>query len=377
MSDLDLLPEKKRYMLSENVTEAIKTISYNPDHVFVAGSYQYKSIKYSADIDLSEYFSRNVNNVMFARQLQTVVRRIMKKGYCITDIKCGVNQRFNVFDIDKLGHLKDRKVVGFDKKATSDSLNEIKQYIKPKRHKYLVKLCNSSPDKIWSWFELRESIRKLLTVRWKPKEIIAGKKKLNDGIILLEDIVFDWITKIDILFLNNDNTLMEMSNVMSSYYAEKHGLIFLPINPDPENALDGIRYNMYEYFVNHNYFKTLKRLFSISILQEKHKLVKTLLGLFTSDTSALYQIVGNLEAIQLYHEQPKFNKEIIKENIEVIKSKLATLNIQGVTQQYFDKIDYLKYYNDIIEHFKKIINDDTLKFIKEHNLSKNIINQLP
>jgi hypothetical protein len=133
-----------------------------------------------------------------------------------------------------------------------------------------------------------------------------------------------------------------------------------------------------EYYDEPNYFKYLKRVFSIKTM--KNQSTKKLIDFFNSQVGLLNKSKTDLETLILVLEN-KFRKvklEDVCNNIQIIKQ-----NIGGISEVEFkstlykdlDKICSYKNPTSIIKNLKKVINyikrkvnETTLEFIKKNKI---------
>ena len=122
-----------------------------------------------------------------------------------------------------------------------------------------------------------------------------------------------------------------------------------------DEILNEIKKNYNEYLEDGQYFKAMKRMFTIikiTDLPEANKVLESMLkGLFNTETGKLYQITSALKAIVLFQEH--FKDAEAKRIAESVYKNLG----------YKDDI---KNIDKHIKHNQKIFNQDALDYYEEH-----------
>jgi len=120
-----------------------------------------------------------------------------------------------------------------------------------------------------------------------------------------------------------------------------------------ENIIDSFKNDIIELKKEKNYYKILKRFFSIFKQTNNYKMLKLLSEFFNSDIGAKYQIISNLDAI----------KNVLSIYSDDMTKKKALLNLKEL------KIDdKLQNIDKFIKDFRKDINKAALDFINRKNL---------
>jgi hypothetical protein len=213
-------------------------------------------------------------------------------------------------------------------------------------------------------------------VRWNKKNIKTERQIVNGKEITLDEcLLMPSTIKMDIIALI-DGDFVEFSD---NYYLSVNGVK----NYDDEEVsnnvlLKELEKSAKEYYDEPNYFKYLKRVFSIKTIQGQS--TKKLVDFFNSQVGLLNKSKTDLETLILVFDnccrKPKL--EDICNNIQIIKQ-----NISGVSEVEFkstlyrdlDKICSYKNQTSIIKNLKKVINyiqkkvnQTTLEFIKKNKI---------
>jgi hypothetical protein len=213
-------------------------------------------------------------------------------------------------------------------------------------------------------------------VRWNKNNIKTGRQIVDGKQITLEEcLLMPSTIKMDIVALI-DGDFVEFSD---NYYLSVNGVKNYSDEEVSNNVLlKELEKSAKEYYDEPNYFKYLKRVFSIKTM--KNQSTKKLVDFFNSQVGLLNKSKTDLETLILVLEN-KFRKvklEDVCNNIQIIKQ-----NIGGISEVEFkstlykdlDKICSYKNPTSIIKNLKKVINyikrkvnETTLEFIKKNKI---------
>jgi len=215
-------------------------------------------------------------------------------------------------------------------------------------------------------------------VRWNKTNIKTGSQIVDGKRITLEEcLLMPSTIKMDIVALI-DGDFVEFSD---NYYLSVNGVKNYSDEEVSKNVLlKELEKSAKEYYNDKppNYFKYLKRVFSIKTM--KNQSTTKLVDFFNSQVGLLNKSKTDLETLILVLEN-KFRKvklEDVCNNIQIIKQ-----NISGVSEVEFkstlykdlDKICSYKNQTSIIKNLKKVINylqkkvnETTLHFIKKNKI---------
>jgi predicted nucleotidyltransferase len=368
-----LLPDS----LNKEITDKLSLITYNANNVTFSGSFVRRSIRDASDIDLSEEFA-NVKQLVTG--FKSIVKKLVKSKTLILDIKCGCDPV--VSDLFKyLGTIKHSSVIDYDKKQTSDDLKKLylMKYVSKEEYDEYEKLCNQAQHSVSSYLDLRDSIRNLMTLRWSPAEITAGKKHLRSGVITLETACTSFINKVDIVFVFQ-GFYTEMSNILMLLRNPNHHVLeFMPLTTNINRFTTALKFNLFEYLhhKDKNVLKAMKRTFSLALLFDDTKLVNKLLPLLMSNVAILNRCNGVLKTIQDVLEKTQSKPyETILTMLDNLKPVLANIFQFNFGEKYIDGlIDSMNKSNlshkldQLIDRFDAVINRQTLKFIHENKIN--------
>jgi hypothetical protein len=340
--------------------------------VVYAGSFVRRSIRDASDIDMSETF-KSVADVV--KGFQSIIKKLMKNNTVILDIKCGADP--NICELFKeLGTIKNGQIVHFNKKSTIDDIGMLYYhgYIDKKQYDELYDLCMSRG--MSDYLDLREAIRKIMTLRWTPDEILSGQKKLKHGYISLNDAVVMFINKIDIVFIYQ-GFYTEMSNILMLQNNSSHHILeFLPLTTNVNHFLTALKFNLFEYLhhKDKNYLKAIKRMFSIAVLLDDNNMVLKIFPLLQSNVAILNRVNGILKTIRDMLDKYSAN-ELMLTMLNNMKPVLANIfEFDFAERRIDDIIDHINKTNIkekidmLIDRFNKVINRETLKYINANHI---------
>lgn len=205
-------------------------------------------------------------------------------------------------------------------------------------------------------------------LRWTYKDIING---IKDGYKLEDCIINKSTLKLDIIALIN-GVFTEFSE---NYYIKyKNMQNYDNISLKKEEIYNSIYDSYIEYYEDENYFKALKRIFTLlKIENTNEQTMKYLINIFNGNLGLLNNIISQISILKLLLEQ-KFkpvdindihnNLQIIKQNI----SNIFEIEIQSTIYDFIDNIcninnKHITY--ELIDKLKKkliiILNKESLK----------------
>ena len=354
---------------NNEIRQAINTISYNPKNIILAGSFIRKSFRDSSDIDICEKFGSNDEQV--ANALQDIIKKILhNKEYILLDIKCGIDPIYkNSFN--HLGYIKNTEIIDYNEENTLKDIEKFKDLIPLTDYTELKNLLKK-PSNLIGYFDLREKIRKLITLRWTPNEVLNGYKKIDNRVITLISSVSTFITKIDMAFIYN-GFYTEISNVFSNASSIKNGLSFMPITPNPAKYEEAIKYNLLELLENKKWLKSLKRVYTLALTDDNKKLLQKLFPILMSNIGMLNKCNSILKTFITIKEQygNKYNKQI-KIQLNNLKSYVANIyefNFNEKTlDKLFDKSQSVKSLESITDKIDDTVNQQTKILIDKYNI---------
>ena len=325
-----LFPEQ----YSQCLQKVLKSISLGEPQVM--GSSADSQIMYSADYDLLEYIPFRKGSV---KQFQNLISKL--KGV-ITDVKCGEVPEWNLLTKreykqgEELSHLRSlwqQEVITHDEFMAGEKL--LKQHLTPAERVAVRK-------------ELRFGI-----LRWTPQEVASGYKTLrNKKVIHLEDAMKSTgITKVDILCWC-ENKYIEVSNII--LWTKKGGKPYMKVSHVVESLKEEIAY----YIQQGNYFKALKRMYSIAKNKKEQGLMKVIQSILNSQLGHIYIVVSDLQ--------------VLKEFPEVITSKRKRVQLDNMRNDmaklYYPEYNNSKDVEKLLPALEETLQEETKKKMEELQL---------
>jgi len=183
----------------------------------------------------------------------------------------------------------------------------------------------------------------------------------------------DATIKIDIVYLLN-NIFTDITN---NYFISINKRKIIPVMK-VNQEIDALKADYIEYKNEKNYFKALKRLFSIEKLE--NNVNREILTIFNSNIGRLYKGISNLNLIIEMLEKTNVSMEIIKINIENTKmfiSNVVEINVDWVLDDLYS-LDNVISRKIMVRKLEKIVEDALVElnqYIVKHykNLLKKFI----
>lgn len=347
----DITRKKEEY--GEDINRIISLLSFNPDNVFIAGSFGIRSMKYASDIDMIEPVSFTTSIAPIISKFKKKITEINNaKNIYLGDVKIGEVPEWEV--IDETAYIENGKIYGYDADKAREKVNKLKSdgVITNEEYSQYMKLLKKKPT-----VEELQQIKKIIRphiLRWKAKEIKKGEKTYRGRTFKLKDAFTMGLVKVDIITFLNNGRITEASII---YDMRKKGIRINKFTINPTRSfMNDIQY----YKSVGDYFKVLKRMFSLYSYKREENKIKKLYEILNSDLGILNQIINDIDIVfSLLENHSSISKEkmfiTISEFINRLNS-IYTLN------------DYLKREKDIFKHIKEAINfedkDDIIKHLK-------------
>ncbi|KAF2377550.1 hypothetical protein BSN82_17830, partial [Acinetobacter baylyi] len=244
---------------------------------------------YSVDYDLGQKVHRASVDEM-VRGLQSIIRNLLDTpGITIGDFKCGV--KLDWYVIPEIAHIKHGKIVGYDKNAAIRNVKALHEVLTEQEKQEAISLLKKS-DSVAGFLEAKQSIRPHL-VRWTPKEILRGYVTLRTGerYTLADGIQSPSMCKLDVVAYV-DGSYTDFSIIYYFFCGNKQ------LNKADSDPVLDISQNLLYYYSQGNYFKALKRLYSLAKLNTDTTLLGKLQPILNSDLGILYSVLGDLQTLQ-------------------------------------------------------------------------------
>jgi hypothetical protein len=289
----------------------------------IVGSASIRSQQYAGDYDGYQVVELSASSDTaagqeIARQWQANIKRLRAlPDVFIGDIKCGSIPQWEV--VPQAARLVDGKIVGYNplrSRAVVDRLAAAK-IITPTEATAARELL---PDRLDVPLFLRAKQEiKFHIIRWTPAEILTGRKKLRDGrvIRLSQACRLPGMAKMDAIGKVQGSRFTEFSVI---YEFRNKGKV---LNPYRYDIRESLREAAVAYKQDGNYFKVLKRLYTLARYENDLETVKELTPLLNSDLGRLYHIVADMRTLVSLLQQPRVPIAEIRYEVDQFVGRLS------------------------------------------------------
>lgn len=302
----------------------IEGMCFNDD-ITVVGSMSLRSQLYAGDYDVGNVVKLNTTEDKALHELRAGFQSIVKHlesldDVYIGDIKAGeveeyrvVPKTFKEFDVaesrTKLKHLYDTKII------TKEEYDDAKSSLK----------SGSELDYLVAVGDIKFQV-----VRWTPAQVKANRAELRDGksMTLEEAFRCPAVVKLDVVSVIQKSRFTEFSVIYSFFNKGK------ALNPTPMDLVKSIEDSMKTYEHLGNYFKVLKRQFSLAKLKGDTATVKRLVPILNSDYGRLYHVISDIDAIIFLLDE---NKKVSLDSVQYAVNQLL-----GRLSNIYTMKDYMK-----------------------------------
>lgn len=302
-----------------DIVKLITKMAVDVKNVVMGGSSSVRAIAYPADYD-----GVDTTKVISEKDFKDVIARLMTtKDVCIGDIKCGVLKEYEV--ISPSAKIVKGKVVGYNFLDSQTKLETLRDegMISKAEYDYARPLLKERMTPL-ELLKAQKEI-KFHIVRWKPSEVLKGVVKLRRGDYLLKDgLVSEGMCKVDAIGYVSNNLFKDFSMIYSRGEETKKG-----------NLLNALQSDVLYYSETGEYFKALKRMFSIDRLLKKDKEVERLLPIFNGDLGVLYSLRADCQTLVYLAENAEaLPLEKIRYEIDMFKDRISHLyTIKGIVKK--------------------------------------------
>jgi len=362
--------------------ELIETLSMtNLKSIQVVGSMSLRSQQYAGDYDLIEtvkgkYSSDNIAIDTYVRTFQHIVRALLKRKDCyIGDIKSGEIPEWKVVP-DTIKHYTYIASIKTLKHLLSTNVVTKTEYDEAFS---ILKRVPTSED----FIKMKRTIR-FNIIRWTPKEVLCGCKKLADGrtYSLCESFASPSLTKLDIVAYVQNARFTDFSCI---YIFENKGRVLNRV--DTGRLDESIQEDILFFASQGNWFKVAKRMFSTAKFEKNRAVLDKLNELLNGDLGRLYSIVsdGNTILYLLENEDEipinKIRYEIDQfraryANIYTLKSAIKKepvvlskiLDMERLPNTASGRLSLFKQMSNLVEFFETLLNKNAKQELIELNL---------
>jgi len=369
---------------SKKVVDMVSMLSFKKefDSDLIKGSSSFRSMKNNSDYDMFEivYQNASYNTAVkeCTKRFQEIINDLMKeKETYIMDIKSGVDQ-----DLDcPFAHLNGKKIVGYKPAEIKKFLSNAfaKGWINQDQYGDGLELVLTKLN-LESFYDLKDYLRKLKTIRWAPTEIIKGEKILSgDRRKYLHDAIQDKVMiKIDVITTVSAR-LVEFSMIYE-FWARS-----LPINATDTDYVAMVKEEIQMLYTYGKYMKMDKRILLLDRYNKDVSGTAKFTEFFNGSAGSMNKIKGDMEAINALIEKFPTNLpwktictelDIMRErfsNIYDLPVELETINetlldLSMMTNNAQNRKRMFKQLDTIMEYMGEILNEKALAFNKKNHL---------
>jgi len=186
--------------------------------------------------------------------------------------------------------------------------------------KAVFNIIKSSSNVVISDFKLGKD-EKGDALRWDYNDII---KETNNGVSFNDALKMESIIKLDIIIYINGR-FIEISETFNIYLNGKPNM-----NYSKEEVIKNITEDYKELVNDGNYFKSLKRMYSILKLNDDNDTrLNILVDYFNQPIGLLYRCKSDLETINIILHYNKFTLEQIKDSLQMLKELISSFPIDN------------------------------------------------
>lgn len=257
--------------------------------VNVVGSATQKNVLYAGDYDCNETVLYKSSTVS---KLKKLVRKVEGLPYTyVLDFKAGLLPTYAVLT----GSVKKDTLVGFDKEASLATFSKLKDHIPTEEYTEGVALLEGLRTAV-DWLKAK-AFFKYHILHWTCSEIYSGEKKqYGETVTLAEALLMPSPVKIDVVSLVNSK-FVEFSCI----YFIKKGRRYI----NPPGSVENLEEDAIVLLEEKNYYKYLKRVYSLSLINKNKTLAATLEDFFNSKNGMLYVFIVCLETLLHMYENIK------------------------------------------------------------------------
>jgi hypothetical protein len=321
---------RKDYPLNypAEIIDIIETMSFSKGKdVAIVGSMSLKSQQYAGDYDMLEQvkgdYKSNATAVKhFVKDFQHIISNLLEmSNVYVGDIKAGMIPEWEL--VPEQAMIENGRIVGFDAEETKEKLAELMEAgVIDEEEGGEVKKLISPPPSPEKFLELKKTA-KFHVVRWTPKDVEAGFTTLRNGrqYTLQEAFTSPAIVKVDVVAYVQQSRYTDFSMIYLFYNRGK-----ILNNVDMSNEVQSIKQDLEYYTLTGNYFKALKRMFSLARKANDTKTVKKLNDILNSDLGRLYSIISDIGTLKyLLEHEGRLSIERIRYELDQFRSRLGNV----------------------------------------------------
>lgn len=286
-------------------------------NVELVGSQALRSQIYAGDYDANDFASGTLDHL--ASQFSEMVRRLSKMDVFVGDIKAGV-----VAEWDVMGEAKVHNgvVMNYNAETSRSKVRQLRKdgVITPTEEKEYLAVLKDTPTPVD--LVIAKNTIKPHVVRWTMKEAIEGKKTLQNGSVfkLQDAFASRGAVKVDVVGWIQNNRYTDFAMI---YFLSNGKKLYSPVQFEDE-----IKESILYYTSTKNYFKVLKREFSLAKFKGETKKMEELSEVLNHDLGRIYHILGDVKTlITLFTETQTKPRSLADVRLEIDQFKARMSNI--------------------------------------------------
>ena len=311
---------------SVSVIKVIKAISMTDGaDIQVVGSASQRNQLYSADYDMIEtvsveYAKKASAAAAYAGKLKAIVRKLgALDNTTIGDIKCGVVPDYDI--LTDAVKVKGKNVIGYNQVGVLAKLQGLYDsgVLTKEEYDNGVALAKKNPT-VADYFKMRDEF-KYHILRWKPREVLKGQLKYRGKVYsLAEAIATPSLCKVDAVSWVDENRYTDFSCI---YVLKNKGNL---LNGLPLEPTYGLKEDISYYLSEGNYFKALKRTYSLAKFKDDEATMEKLLPILNGDLGRLYSILSDIDTIlYLLEKEPTVSIPRIRRQLDTFRTRLSQI----------------------------------------------------
>jgi hypothetical protein len=291
-------------------------------NVELVGSQALRSQIYAGDYDANDFASGSLDHL--ASLFSEMVRRLSKMDVFVGDIKAGVVPEWDVMG-SSLVH--NGAVANYNAETSRSKVRQLRKasIITPTEEKEYLAVLKDTPSPVD--LVIAKNTIKPHIVRWTMKEAIEGKKTLQNGSVytLQDAFASRGSVKVDVVgwIQNNRYTDFAMIYFLTSPSGSNGKKLYSPVQFEDE-----IKESILYYTSTKNYFKVLKREFSLAKFKGETKKMEELSEVLNHDLGRIYHVLGDIKTlIALFTETQTKPRSLADVRLELDQFKARMSNI--------------------------------------------------
>lgn len=287
-------------------------------NVELVGSQALRSQIYAGDYDANDFASGSLDHL--ASLFSEMVRHLSKMDVFVGDIKAGVVAEWDVMGKAKV---QNGVVMNYNADTSRSKVLQLRKagVITPAEEREYLAVLKSSPTP--TELVIAKNTIKPHVVRWTMKEAIEGKKTLQNGSVytLQDAFASRGSVKIDVVGWIQNNRYTDFAMI---YFLSSNGKkLYTPVQFEDE-----IKESILYYTHEGNYFKVLKREFSLAKFKHETKKMEELSEVLNHDLGRIYHVLGDVKTlITLFTETQTKPRSLADVRLEIDQFKARMSNI--------------------------------------------------